>query len=78
MTKVAVGVFAGGVVFGTLLPELSITIGETVVDSFWIGSCLVVVLTGIYAVAGGLRAVACAAHKTLSAFVAWEGARPRC
>src|SRR5574339_366279 len=29
ITKIAVGIFAGGVVFGTLLPEMSLTIGAT-------------------------------------------------
>src|SRR6266403_3068278 len=41
-SKIAVGIFAGGVVFGTLLPELHITIGNTTIDSFWIGSVLVI------------------------------------
>ena len=54
LTKIAVGIFAGGIVFGTLLPELSF--GP--LNSFWIGSILVLVLTGIYTVLGGLRAVA--------------------
>ena len=58
LTKIAVGIFAGGVVFRTLLPELQFTVGEQVVDSFWIGSILVIVLTGIYTVLGGFRAVA--------------------
>ncbi len=58
MTKVAVGVFAGGVVFGTLLPELQIELGDTTINSFWIGSFLVIILTGCYTVLGGLRAVA--------------------
>jgi solute:Na+ symporter, SSS family len=58
VSKIAVGIFAGGVVFGTLLPELHITIGHTVVDSFWIGSVLVIVLTGLYTALGGMRAVA--------------------
>jgi SSS family solute:Na+ symporter len=58
VTKIAVGIFAGGVVFGTLLPELHITIGGTTIDSFWIGSVLVIVLTGLYTVLGGMRAVA--------------------
>jgi SSS family solute:Na+ symporter len=58
LTKIAVGIFAGGVVFGTLLPELSIEIGGTVLNSFWIGSVLVVLLTGLYTVLGGMRAVA--------------------
>ncbi|HEY8550446.1 MAG TPA: hypothetical protein VIL35_10855, partial [Vicinamibacterales bacterium] len=58
ITKIAVGIFAGGIVFGTLLPDLQVTIGGVVFNSFWIGSVLVVVLTGIYTVLGGMRAVA--------------------
>jgi solute:Na+ symporter, SSS family len=58
VTKIAVGIFAGGVVFGTLLPELNFTIGGVFVDSFWIGSVLVIVLTGLYTALGGMRAVA--------------------
>jgi SSS family solute:Na+ symporter len=57
LTKIAVGVFAGGVVFRTLLPELQLDLGFVVMDSFWIGSFLVIILTGIYTVLGGLRAV---------------------
>jgi len=58
ISKIAVGIFAGGVVFGTLLPDLNITIGNTTIDSFWIGSVLVIVLTGLYTTLGGMRAVA--------------------
>ena len=58
VSKIAVGIFAGGVVFGTLFPELSINVGGTVIDSFWIGSVMVIVLTGLYTVLGGMRAVA--------------------
>ena len=54
LTKIAVGIFAGGIVFSVLLPEMNF-LG---MDSFWIGSILVIVLTGLYAVLGGLRAVA--------------------
>ncbi|MFH1940808.1 MAG: sodium:solute symporter [bacterium] len=54
LTKIAVGIFAGGVVFSVLLPDLHF-LG---LDSFWIGSILVIVLTGIYTIMGGLRAVA--------------------
>src|SRR5574341_1445625 len=45
LTKLAVGIFAGGVVFGVLLPELNF-MG---MGSFWIGSILVIVFTGLYA-----------------------------
>jgi SSS family solute:Na+ symporter len=58
LTKIAVGIFAGGVVFRVLLPDLQFTVGETVIDSFWIGSILVIVMTGVYTVLGGFRAVA--------------------
>ena len=58
LTKIAVGIFAGGVVFGTLLPEMQLRIGSATLDSFWIGSVLVVVLTGLYTALGGMRAVA--------------------
>jgi SSS family solute:Na+ symporter len=54
LTKIAVGIFAGGIVFSVLLPELRF--GP--LDSFWIGSILVIVLTGLYTIIGGLRAVA--------------------
>jgi SSS family solute:Na+ symporter len=46
------------VVFGTLLPELHLTIGTVTIDSFWIGSVLVIALTGLYTALGGMRAVA--------------------
>jgi len=58
ISKIAVGIFAGGVVFGTLLPEMHLTIGGIYIDSFWIGSVLVIVLTGLYTTLGGMRAVA--------------------
>jgi SSS family solute:Na+ symporter len=58
ISKIAVGIFAGGVVFGTLLPEMKIEAFGTTIDSFWIGSVLVIVLTGLYTTLGGMRAVA--------------------
>ncbi len=54
LTKIAVGIFAGGIVFSVLLPDARF-MG---LDSFWVGSILVIVLTGVYTVLGGLRAVA--------------------
>ena len=54
LTKIAVGIFAGGIVFSVLLPDINF-LG---MDSFWIGSILVIILTGIYTILGGLRAVA--------------------
>ena len=58
VSKIAVGIFAGGVVFATLLPELRIDIGSVHIGSFWIGSIGVIVLTGLYTMLGGMRAVA--------------------
>ena len=54
VTKVAVGIFAGGVVFSALLPEMHI--GP--IDSFWIGSIIVLCMAGLYVILGGMRAVA--------------------
>jgi SSS family solute:Na+ symporter len=59
LTKIAVGIFAGGVVFAALMPELRVELGGgAVLNSFWVGSVLVVLLTGLYTVLGGMRAVA--------------------
>jgi len=52
-TKVSVTVYAGGMVFRVLLPEVNV-IG---LDAFWVGALLTVILTGIYTIFGGLRAV---------------------
>ncbi len=54
VTKIAVGIFAGGIVFSVLLPDISF-MG---LDAFWLGSILIIVLTGAYTALGGLRAVA--------------------
>ena len=58
ISKIAVGIFAGGVVFGALFHQMSLSIGSVTIDSFWIGSVLVIVLTGLYTTLGGMRAVA--------------------
>ncbi|WP_165250518.1 sodium:solute symporter [Paludisphaera soli] len=58
LTKIAVGIFAGGVVFATLTPELEVRLGGLTLNSFWVGSVGVIVLTGVYTTLGGLRAVA--------------------
>jgi len=52
-TKVSVTVYAGGMVFGVLLPD---TFGSPQ-NAFWVGALATVILTGIYTVLGGLRAV---------------------
>ena len=58
VSKIAVGIFAGGVVFSTLLPEIHLSLGAVEINSFWIGSVAVIVLTGLYTALGGMRAVA--------------------
>src|SRR6188768_4166235 len=68
LTKIAVGIYAGGVVFRALLPEVNI-MG---MDTFWIGSILLIILTGIYTILGGLRAVVYT--ETLQTFVKIIGA----
>lgn len=52
-TKVSVTVYAGAIVFQTLLPD---TFGSPD-NAFWVGAVSTVVLTGIYTIFGGLRAV---------------------
>src|SRR5262244_3468584 len=58
VSKIAVGIFAGGVVFAALLPDVHLHILGVDFNSFWIGTVAVVVLTGLYTTLGGMRAVA--------------------
>src|SRR3989442_1925105 len=58
LTKFAVGIFAGGVVFATLLPDAQLRLFGTTLSAFWVGSVGVVALTGLYTIAGGMRGVA--------------------
>ena len=53
LTKVSVTVYAGALVFQTLLPD---TFGSPQ-NAFWVGAITTVTLTGLYTVVGGLRAV---------------------
>lgn len=52
-TKVSVTVYAGALVFQTLLPD---TFGSPQA-AFWVGAFLTVILTGMYTIFGGMRAV---------------------
>jgi len=52
-TKVSVTVYAGAVVFQALLPD---TFGSPQ-NAFWVGAFSTVVITGIYTVFGGMRAI---------------------
>lgn len=53
MTKVSVTLFAGGIVFKALFPQ-PVLPG---IDNFWVGAVGMVLVTGIYTILGGLRAV---------------------
>lgn len=52
-TKVSVTVYAGAIVFQALLPE---TFGSPR-NAFWVGAFSTVLITGIYTVFGGMRAI---------------------
>lgn len=52
-TKVSVTVYAGAIVFQALLPD---TFGSPQ-NAFWIGAFSTVIVTGIYTVFGGMRAI---------------------
>src|SRR3954468_17476478 len=68
LTKIAVGIYAGGIVFRVLLPDIRF-LG---LDTFWLGSILLIVLTGLYTIIGGLRAVVYT--ETIQTFVKIIGA----
>lgn len=53
LTKVSVNVYAGAIVFETLLPGSFQSLG----GPFWVGALTTVILTGIYTIFGGFRAV---------------------
>lgn len=52
-TKVSVTVYAGALVFQALLPD---TFG-TPENAFWVGAFATVIITGVYTVFGGMRAI---------------------
>jgi SSS family solute:Na+ symporter len=52
-TKVSVTVYAGAIVFQALLPE---TFGSPQ-NAFWVGAFATVIITGVYTVFGGMRAI---------------------
>lgn len=57
LTKVAVTVYAGGVVFDTVFDIDSVRIFGQEVDFFWVSAVGLVVITGLYTIFGGMRAV---------------------
>jgi SSS family solute:Na+ symporter len=57
LTKVAVTVYAGGLVFKTVLGIEYITVAGVQIDFFWVGAIGLVVITGLYTIFGGMKAV---------------------
>ncbi len=57
LTKVAVTVYSGGIVFGTVFGIDKIYLFGHEIDFFWVAAIGLVVITGIYTVAGGMRAI---------------------
>lgn len=57
LTKVAVTVYAGGVVFKDVFNIEYVTIFNYSIDFFWISAIGLVVITGLYTVFGGMKAV---------------------
>ncbi len=57
LTKVAVTVYAGGVVFKDVFGIEYISIGNWDIDFFWVSAIGLVVLTGLYTTFGGMKAV---------------------
>jgi len=57
LTKVAVTVYAGGVVFKDVFNIAAIRVAGTEIDFFWVSAIGLVVLTGLYTTFGGMKAV---------------------
>ncbi len=57
LTKVAVTVYAGGVVFKDVFNIEYVTIFNQQIDFFWVSAIGLVLLTGLYTVFGGMKAV---------------------
>jgi SSS family solute:Na+ symporter len=57
LTKVAVTVYAGGVVFKDVFNIEYVVLFNQQIDFFWVSAIGLVVLTGVYTVVGGMKAV---------------------
>lgn len=57
LTKVAVTVYAGGVVFDTVFDIDSVLILGREVDFFWVSAVGLVLITGLYTIFGGMKAI---------------------
>ena len=52
-TKISVTVYAGALVFQTILPDININLFGYTWGSFWIGAFVTVIVTGVYTILGG-------------------------
>lgn len=57
LTKVAVTVYAGGVIFKDVFGIESVRIGTMEIDFFWVSAIGLVIITGLYTAFGGMKAV---------------------
>ena len=57
LTKVAVTVYAGGVVFKDVFNIDTVTVFGSEIDFFWVSAIGLVVITGLYTTFGGMKAV---------------------
>ena len=57
LTKVAVTVYAGGVVFDQVFNIESVVLFGKEIDFFWVSAIGLVVITGLYTVFGGMKAI---------------------
>lgn len=57
LTKVAVTVYSGGIVFGTVFGIDKIQVFDYTLDFFWVSAIGLVVITGLYTVLGGMKAI---------------------
>jgi len=57
LTKVAVTVYAGGVVFDQVFNIESVNILGKEIDFFWVSAIGLVVITGLYTIFGGMKAI---------------------
>lgn len=57
LTKVAVTVYAGGIVFKDVFDIEMVRIGSFYIDFFWISAIGLVLITGLYTTLGGMKAV---------------------
>ena len=57
LTKVAVTVYAGGVIFKDVFGIEAVRIGAMEIDFFWVSAIGLVIITGLYTAFGGMKAV---------------------